>query len=218
MKTRSMRGVACLALLGAVCDCVAKPIAFANGTTAMTEYGAGTMTEAQLFHAPQHWYSLGGGYLELDADDDSFDRRISYLRANLLARRWNFPAAQANVFVWGGVGRARGSDFAGSEFALNAGGQVDYETRRVYASFRTDFHRADSFAHRIDTLQLGLAPYEHEYDTLATWFVLQGRNYTNGLYDGIEWALLLRLFKGGTWVEAGVTQDGHPQAMLMFNF
>lgn len=205
-------------LLCLACAAQAKPIAFADGTTMMAESGAGTMTEAQVFHAPRHWWSAGAGVLELRAEDRAFDRRIRYLRANLLAKRWNLPATQANVFVWGGVGRARGSDFAGSESAVNAGAQVDYETRRVYASLKADWHRADTFDHHIDTLQLGFAPYAHDYDGLATWVVLQGGNYTNGLYDGTEWALLLRLFKGGTWIEAGVTQDGKPQAMLMFNF
>ena len=38
------------------------------------------------------------------------------------------------------------------------------------------------------------------------------------LYDGVETALLLRLFKGGTWVELGATTDGKVQAMAMFNF
>jgi len=68
------------------------------------------------------------------------------------------------------------------------------------------------------TLQLGLAPYRHHYEGLATWFVLQGRDYTGEIHDGIEWAALLRLFKGSAWVEAGATTDGKLQAMFMFNF
>ena len=212
---RWLAGGSLLCIAGAVS---AKPIAFANGTTAMAEYGAGTMLEAQLFYAPRHWWSAGAGVLELREEGRAFDRRIRYLRANLLVKRWNLPAAQANVFVWGGAGSARGSDFAGSETAVNAGVQADYETRRVYASLKADWHHADAFSHRIDTLQLGYAPYAHDYDSLATWFVVQGRNYTGGLYEGVEWALLVRLFKGGTWVEAGLTQDGNPQVMLMFNF
>src|SRR6478672_7161325 len=81
----------------------AKPIAFAKGTTVMTEYGAGTMEEFQVFYAPRYWYSVGGGLLTLDSDDGNKQRHISYLRANLLAKRWNLPGAQANVFVWGGL-------------------------------------------------------------------------------------------------------------------
>jgi hypothetical protein len=196
----------------------AKPIAFAKGTTVMAERGAGTMNEVQLFYAPRYWYSAGGGWLELTSDDGRKQRHITYLRGNLLAKRWNLPNAQANVFVWGSLGRATGNDFEGSTLARNAGVQADYETRRVYGAFRSDLQESDRFSHRIDTLQLGWAPYKHDYDTLATWFVVQGRRYTGGLVKGTETALLVRFFKGGTWVEVGATTDGKLQAMAMFNF
>lgn len=196
----------------------AKPVAFAGGTTVMAEHGAGTMNELQAFYAPTHRYSAGAGYLQLDSDVDGRSRDIAYLRLNYLARRWNYAAAQANVFVWGGIGGASGNDFGGQVLAGNAGAQADYETRRVYASLKTDFHDSRNFTHRIDTLQLGVAPYEHEYDQVAIWGVIQARTYTGDLYRGTEWAALLRAFKGGAWLEAGVTEDGKVQAMLMFNF
>ncbi len=196
----------------------AKPIAFAGGTTVMAEYGAGTMNEAQIFYAPKYTWSLGVGYLELDSDLADRRREIGYARANYLVKRWNMEAAQANVFTWAGVGSARAGESSGDAIAWNAGAQIDYETRRIYSSLKTDLHRSAAFTHRIDTLQLGLAPYEHDYDTLATWLVLQGRNITGGIHDGIEWALLLRLFKGGAWIEAGATTDGKLQAMAMVNF
>ena len=205
-----------LALLAA--PVVAKPIAYANGTTVMAEYGAGTMNEAQVFHAPAYWWSAGAGWLELDSEDGSIERDIVTVRGNLLAKRWNLPGAQANVFVWGGLGSATGSGFDRHEFVRNVGFQADYETRRVSSAFRSDLNESGEFSHRLDTLQLGWAPYEHDYDTLATWIVVQGRHYTGGLYDGVETALLLRLFKGGTWIEVGATTDGNLQAMAMFNF
>jgi len=213
---RSLLAGTCLA--GAMPMVHAKPIAFSHGTTVMAEYGAGTMTEAQVFYAPKYFYSLGGGYLELESDIDGKRREITYARANYLVKRWNMEAAQANVFTWGGVGQAYVSETNGHEFAWNAGAQADYETRRYYASIKTDLQVADTFTHRIDTLQLGIAPYKHDFDSLATWFVVQGRNYTGDVHEGIEWALLLRLFKKGAWVEAGVTDDGKLQAMAMVNF
>jgi hypothetical protein len=220
MWIRNRRTEACLALLGAVLatDAAGKPIAFAGGTTAMVEYGAGTMEEAQVFFAPSHRYSFGGGYLKLDSDVDGSGKRIAYARANLLAKRWNLEAAQANVFAWGGAGGASGDEFSGDVFTGNAGAQVDYETRRVYASLKTDFYDSPEFTHRIDTLQVGVAPYAHEYDQLAVWLLVQGRTYTGDLYRGTEWAALLRVFKGSVWVEAGVTEDGNLQSMLMVNF
>jgi len=63
-----------------------------------------------------------------------------------------------------------------------------------------------------------VSPYKHDYQTLAVWFVIQARQYTGELYDGVEVAALLRLFRRNAWLEAGVTQDGKLQTMLMFNF
>jgi hypothetical protein len=184
----------------------------------MAEYGAGTMKEIQIFYAPEYDYSVGAGHVELDSDETPKSLNITYTRLNYLLHRWNLESAQANVFVWGGAGGASGNTFRGTEFAGNAGAQADFETRRVYVSLKTDWQGAADFSDRIDTLQFGLAPYRHDYDRLATWFVVQARDYTGGLYQGIEWAALLRLFKGGAWVEAGVTNNGKIQAMAMFNF
>jgi hypothetical protein len=219
MKTSLRRMALAMTLyISAVLTAQAKPIAFANGTTAMAEYGAGTMTEAQAFYAPSYRYSLGGGHLSLNSDLNDNTRDITYLRFNYLPKRWNMEAAQANVFVWGSVGRAHIGETDANEVAWNVGGQFDYESRRVYASLRSDLHEGSSFSNRIDTLQLGIAPYEHDYETLAIWFVVQARNYTGGLYDGTEWAGLLRFFKRNAWLEAGLTAEGKLQAMLMFNF
>jgi hypothetical protein len=83
---------------------------------------------------------------------------------------------------------------------------------------KSDLQRSTEFSNRVDTLQLGIAPYKHDYGGLATWFLLQARHYTGELHSGIETAALLRLFKGGTWIEAGVTNAGKVQVMAMFNF
>ncbi len=217
MKSISI-GLVALALCVGTTPAAAKPISFARGSTVMAEYGGGNMVEVQAFYAPKYWWSAGGGWLELKDESGDLRRDIVTVRGNLLAKRWNLPGAQANVFVWGGLGRATGSDFSGSTLARNVGLQFDYETRRIYSALRMDLQESDYYSHRIDTLQLGVAPYEHDYDTLATWILVQGRQYTGGLYDGTETALLVRLFKGGTWVEFGATTDGNFQAMAMFNF
>jgi hypothetical protein len=183
----------------------------------MAEYGGSTMSEFQAFYAPAYWGSVGVGWTQLRSEDGTAERDFTYVRGNLLAHRWNLPAAQANVFVWGGLGQASGNDFD-AELSRELGVQFDYETRRVYASFRSDLQESDHFSHRIDTLQHGWAPYAHDYDTLATWFVVQERRYSGDLFDGTETALLVRFFKGGTWVEVGATTDGKLQAMAMLNF
>jgi len=216
--TRRSCVLAGMLVLAAPGFALAKPIAFADGTTVMLEYGAGTMTEAQVFYAPEFNYSVGGGHVEFDSAISPETVRITYARLNYLVQRWNLESAQANVYAWGGAGGATGNTFAGTQGVVNAGGQADYETRRVYASLKTDLQRSGAFSVRVDTLQLGIAPYEHEYNQIATWFVVQAREYTGGIQHGVESAFLLRFFRGGTWIEAGVTNGGKVQAMAMYNF
>jgi hypothetical protein len=206
------------AVVAVAAPATGKPIAFADGTTVMAEYGAGTMQELQIFYAPRFDYSVGGGHVDFTSDVDGQRAHINYARLNWLAHRWNLDDAQANIFVWGGAGSATGNGFDGSRVTGNAGAQVDYETRRIYGSIKTDLQRSSVFSDRIDTLQLGVAPYKHDYGGIATWFVFQARHYTGDLHSGIETAALLRLFKGGAWVEAGVTNAGKVQCMAMFNF
>ena len=211
--------VSCGALVLAISGtAMAKPIAFAGGSTFMAEYGAGTMEELQYFYAPRYDYSVGAGHLRLNSDETSKTREINYARVNYLVHRWNLDDAQGNIFVWGGLGSATGNTFSGTVFSQNAGAQADYETRRIYASLKTDWEGSSEFSHRIDTLQLGIAPYRHDYGTLATWFLIQARDYTGGIHQGVETALLVRFFKGPIWIEAGITNGGKLQAMAMFNF
>lgn len=212
-----------LALLAAVpLGVAAKPIAFADGWTVMAEYGTNTMREAQAFYAPAYWWSAGGTYTKLIADDRTFEREMAGVQANYLVKRWNLPAAQANIFAWGGLASARGFDhherFSGLA-TPHAGMQADYETRLVYVSAKTDWYRSSRFTHGVSTVQLGVAPFEHDYEDLAVWFVVQARRYTGGILPGkTEVVPMLRLFKGNFWIEAGADREKRAQVMVMMNF
>lgn len=203
----------------------AKPIAFANGTTVMHERNT-NMLESQAFYAPEYWWSLGPGFVTLTSDDKQKKREIGYVQLNYLVQRWNLSSAQGNVFAFGGVGNARttqsGGSFGNSETVWRYGGQGDFETRSLYTSFKLDGYRGASFSHRISTLQLGLAPYEHDYEDLAIWFLLQARRYTGGLRDErvrkLDQTLAIRLFKGPIWAELGVNREHKGQFMIMYNF
>ena len=216
----------------------AKPIAFQDGWTVMAELGTDTMREAQVFYAPKYWWSGGLSATRITAHDRRFERDMPGVQVNYLVHRWNMPAAQANAFAWAGLKSARGYDtleapegghghVAGTEERVlfsgvatrHLGGQVDYETRRVYASAKTDWFKSSRFSHRVDTVQLGVAPYEHDYEDLAVWFLVQARRITGGVMDmKTEWVPMVRLFKGNFWIEAGANRDGRAQLMVMMNF
>ncbi len=69
----------------------------------------------------------------------------------------------------------------------------------------------------MNTLQLGIAPYLHDYNGIATWVVLQGHNMDGTLHRETGAAALLRVFRRGIWVEGGADLNGKPLALLMFN-
>jgi len=213
-----------LAAIGLVTATVAtaKPIAFQDGWTAMAEYGTNTMRQAQVFYAPTYWYSAGLSYTKLIADDKGFEREIPGVQLNYLVHRWNLPAAQGNVFAWGNLGAASGRDAAGhfsGVFTPSMGAQADYETRSIYASAKQEWFHSSRFSHGISTVQLGIAPYEHDYDELATWFLIQLRHYQGGIMPGKSEAIpMLRLFKGNFWIEAGADRRGRLQLMVMMNY
>jgi len=224
----------------------ARPIVYAHSTTVMADYSADVMREAQISYAPRYYWSFGLGHVEFEGHGAGSQQEITFGRLNFLAKRWNFEAAQANVFVWGGAGNVRTSewipevtvpgdpgehDHGGgsggttvpgyernlSDIAWNAGAQVDYETRRIYTAIRTDAYQSSIFEHRTDTFQFGVAPYKHDTNTLATWLVASATRYSSAQHDETEYALLLRLFRKRAWIEAGATLDGKLRARAMFS-
>lgn len=217
-----MRRIAMLFAAALPLAAAAKPIAFSDGWTVMAEYGTNTMREAQVFYAPAYWWSGGASYTKLIASDKSFEREMPGVQANYLVKRWNMPAAQANVFAWTGLASARGFDRDGSYSGVatpHLGAQADYETRSIYVSAKTDWFKSSRFTHGVTTVQAGVAPFEHDYEDLAVWFVVQARRYTGGILpDETEVIPLLRLFKGNFWIEAGVDKNRRTQLMVMMNF
>ena len=83
---------------------------------------------------------------------------------------------------------------------------------------KSEWWHADAFTHRMDTAQLGFAPYTHRYGGWATWIVGMVENKAGGLQGTPEYTLMLRFFNETTWIEAGVDDDGDPRLMLMRNF
>jgi hypothetical protein len=205
---------------------IAKPIAYQDGTTLVLDYMPHEQ-EAQVFYAPDYQMSLGAGFLRIErptvdgghnhgnGTDEYLD--IGYLRFNALARRWNFADAQANVYFWGGIGTADSGEREGPDTVPNGGFQVDAESRRFYGSLKSDWHSTFSFTHGMTVAQFGVAPYLHDYNTVATWIVLQGHAMHGDVHEEDGGALLLRLFWRGIWGEAGVTDEGELLSLLMFN-
>lgn len=204
-----------LALLAFASAAHARPIGYAGGQMLMLD-ASDDLQQLSVTHAPSFRYAFAAGHLraaDLTGADDTLS--TTYLRAAILAKRWNLPRAQANVFVWGGLGSAR---YAGADGSRHIGAQVDYETRRIYTSLVSELHEGSGFSYRFDTAAVGIAPYEHDMERMASWIVLKAKHTSNARDTSLKPEIAWRMFTAKWWLDAGIDADGKPSINLMLNY
>lgn len=207
-------GLMALAGVALASPVVARPISYAGGHMLMLEHEP-DVDRFSYTYSPSHRWSVSAGGLRATDLARSGEVELGYVRAARLLHRWNLPSAQANAFVWGGVGQGRTA--LGNSLARHAGLQLDYETRRVYTSFISELHEGDGWSHRFDTAAIGWAPYAHDVDRVATWIVVKGMRATNAIDDDVTPVAVLRFFTTRWWLEVGADADGRPLANVMVN-
>ncbi len=133
-----------------------------------------------------------------------------------LAKRWNETDYQGNVYLYGAYGVAtvrNKTDGAGL-----AGVEADVESRKYFASMKYekmwgnsshDFYHVEA--------RLGIAPYEAEFNEIASWLMVQYQ-YHPMLEKKYAITPLIRLFYRSVLFETGVSTDGDWMLNLMFHF
>ena len=91
--------------------------------------------------------AAGASALSMRSDDGTKTRQLTEATYTRLAKRWNMPEAQANIWFIGGIGNITGNDFSGSKTIASPGIQVDYETTRIYVSATSRLYRAQGLTH-----------------------------------------------------------------------
>lgn len=221
----------------------AKPIAYAEAWTFMHERDRNVL-QTELFYAPEYWWSTGVARSTMTSDDKAVRMETELVQFNLLAKRWNMPGAQANVFISQGYGNAITTIQLPPPGAADTGGhgnhgvplvaagaasaeyrerarryqfQADFETRQFYTSVKVEANKTGLFFDRIDTFQIGGSPVAHDYDDLAVWLIAQVKKY-RGMNNKSESGAFVRLFKKNVWVELGMLERRKSTAMLMINY
>jgi hypothetical protein len=133
-----------------------------------------------------------------------------------LVKRWNNPDSQANIYAYGAYGAM---NFHDSTLGAGlAGAEADAESRKLYISAKyermwarvgPDFYHAEA--------RVGAAPYEAEFNEIASWFMLQYQ-YHPMLTRKHALTPLVRLFYRSVLVESGVSTDGDFMLNFMFHF
>ena len=143
-------------------------------------------------------------------------RQLTYTRR---AHRWNLPDAQANVWLFGGVGEVKRPVGHGSltQTVLTPGFQVDHETTRVYSALMGRFHHADGFRQQTWVARGGFSFYETDYNEVQPWFILEAK-HVSSLTHGVDWTPMLRFIHKRYFLEIGVTESGQARCSVMLNF
>ena len=195
---------------------VAAPMGFKGSVMAMGDLGP-NWRESWANYAFTARDAVGGGGLYMRSDDETRTRTLAEVNYTRLLRRWNLEDAQANVWLFAGIGSIRGNDFAGSKLAYAPGVQVDYETTRVYLAATARLYRATGLNHDFGSLRAGFSFYEVDYDEIQPWLVLEARRM-RALSDKTEITPMLRLIHNRYFVELGVNTARQARANFMHVF
>jgi hypothetical protein len=183
-------------------EAVPRPVSWPGGVTLIQEWDP--MLGSLLVHyTPSRHYSLGGRLVRMREGEWT----LAAPQATWLVRRWNDPGAQANLYVSGAVGGGW-RDGRPPRPAGFAEIQADWENRRVMLMGMARVTHADG----IETTdmqmgRIGWAPYAGDYGDVHFWLFGQVMR-DSGSRDGIQPALVARIFYRTMLVEAGVTDRG----------
>lgn len=202
----------CLAVAGHASAAHARPVSYAGGWMVMQSNDADSHA-LEVDYSPTSRYALG--YLGEYWRDK--DWQFHGVQANWLAKRWNMPASQANIFAKAAMGAAY-SDAGGWDGKHEPAGSLsisaDWEDRRFYASYESRYVEAGDIDHFfMQKARVGIAPYIGDYGDLHTWLMLEvSHNPTRP--DAVTLTPMIRMFKGDYLAELGINDNGD----VLFNW
>jgi hypothetical protein len=194
----------------------AGPMGFKDSTMLMIDASA-NWREAWINYAATPRDAFGVGALYMRSDDKTLTRDMTELTYTRLLKRWNFPAAQLNIWLPVGIGEIRGNDFSGGKTAFTPGIQLDYETQRVYLAANYRAYRANDINHDFTSLRSGFSFYETGYNETQPWFIVEARRM-HDLSDDTEITPMLRLINKRYFVELGYSNMNEAKFNIMYIF
>ena len=211
-----MRGYPRLILLPLLfcSEVTARPVSYTGGWTIIEESDR-QASSALVHYTPAPSWSIG---LRTEVNRDN-DYAIYSVHPTFLAKRWFGKDYQGNLYFHGGIGVASGVDGnpLSDETAIYGGIMADWETRSLFAGYRSRYldagHFDDQFMH---AARVGYAPYEGDSGDLHTWLMLEIDHRPED-DDPITATPLVRLFKGPLLLEMGYNLTVN-QPLLNFTY
>jgi len=191
-------------LLLTLAETQAKPLSYVGGTMVMQENDETGHTLTIDYTFDPH-FALGVySKYEINQRDDFW---MVGPTLNTLIKRWNLPDGQGNIFNMTGAGIARQG--SRNEPAAWTTMMVDYETRRLFASYEVRFMYARDIESSVwQRAYLGVAPYLANYDQLNTWTLIR-LDHHPAKHDHFVCTPVLRFFYKTFWLEVGYSSNQH---------
>lgn len=173
--------------------------------------------EINLIYSPKWWLGTGVVF-----DRKTDERELVSAHFAYLAKRWNLPEAQGNIYIFGGPGYAKtnmNEPKLNEESFYRLGFQVDYETRRIYTAIRyveNRFMEDSELIYSRLRLAAGFAPYTAGYDDLNAWVIL--RTFFDSSMDETQWVPTLRFFYKNFLWEIGQDFKGRSHFNFMVRY
>ncbi|MBL6696688.1 MAG: hypothetical protein ISP97_08400 [Luminiphilus sp.] len=211
-----MRGYPRLVLLLLLfCSAVtARPVSYTGGWTIIEESDR-QASSALVHYTPAPSWSIG---LRTEVNRDN-DYAIYSVHPTFLAKRWFGKDYQGNLYFHGGIGVASGIDGnpLSNETAVYGGIMADWETRSLFAGYRSRYLDAGPFGDQfMHAARVGYAPYEGDSGDLHTWLMLEIDHRPEEEVP-ITATPLVRLFKGPLLLEVGYNLTVN-QPLLNFTY
>ena len=213
-----MRYVIAMAVTGLwmVLPATARPVSYPDAWTVIEETDRQSTSLWVHYTLTPKW-SLGARS-EWDRHQDFV---FNGVQATYLAKRWFGEEYQANLYAIGGAGiaTATGGAPGGSNASGFIGALADWETRRLFTSYRIRYLEAgdlgDGF---VQAARVGFAPYEGDTGDLHTWLMVEVDHRPNNENE-IGVTPLIRFFKGAALLEIGWSvTDNEPLIYFTYRF
>lgn len=147
---------------------------------------------------------------------DEANTELGLLKLNHLLWRDNGHDYQANIYLHGGVG-AVDQEWGerGTHGLFMAGVEADWETRRLYTALKHyQFHAPGKLDLYTTQARVGFAPYEADFKSLQTWFMLQAM-VIDEVQEEVMITPMMRFFYQNVLWEIGSSTRGDWMLNLM---
>lgn len=193
---------------------MAHPVAY-QGATGVMVWNQPFLSDYWVTYSFRPDMAIAGRGMRMDMENGGrawfYGPQFDYL-----AHRWNESNFQANIYAYGGFGGVSTARQSGT--APLGGIEADAESRKYFGmgmvqgftpSFGSNFYMSEA--------KFGIAPYEAEFNEIATWFMVQFQHHPS-LTKTYAVTPLVRLFYKNFLVEAGASFEGDGMFNFMFHF